>query len=137
MEYPVLQSCSALDIIAAITIQNSKADKISPCFTPFKIFTGRDIPISVLIEAVESSYVDFNSLIYLLFILVSPRSFQRQPSFMLSKALVKSIKTIKTGLLNSIAFSIICSRAKICSIVPLVPVDKLLARQEMKHKDRS
>ena len=55
MEYPDSQSDSDFAIIAAITMQNSKADSTSPCFTPFKIFTARDIPMSVLIDAVEFS----------------------------------------------------------------------------------
>ena len=56
---------------------------------------------------------------YLLLILVLSRSFHRQSSYTLSNALVKSMKHIYTGLLNSIDFSIICSRARICSMVPL------------------
>ena len=37
---------------------------------------------------------------------------------MLSNALVKSKKAMKMRLLNSIDFSIICSKAIICSMVP-------------------
>ena len=65
-ENPDLHSDSAfIRVIAAMTIQNSRADKTSPCLTPFRMLTGLDIPRSVLIDAVELSYVDFRSLIHI------------------------------------------------------------------------
>ena len=61
--------------------------------------------------AVEFWYVNFNKFIYLLFMLVPSRSFQRQSNLMLSNAFLKSMKAIYTGLLNSIDFSMTCSNA--------------------------
>ena len=46
MEKPELHMDSVLCIIEAMTIQKRIADKISPCFTPFKISTDLEIPTS-------------------------------------------------------------------------------------------
>ena len=56
---------------------------------------------------------------YFLSIEVLSRRLHRQDNLTLSKAFVKSMKVICTGLLNSMDFSIIFSRANICSMVPL------------------
>ena len=53
---------------------------------------------------------------------------------MLSNALVKSMKAMKTGLLNSIDFSIICSKAIICSITPPFQADRPPVSLEMRHR---
>ena len=119
MENPDWQSDSDFNIIAAITIQNSRAERISPCFTPLSILTDLVIPMSVVICMLDSLYVNMSRLIYILFILVVSRSFQSLSNSMLSKAFVKSMNAILTGLLNSIDFSIVCFRAMIFSIVPL------------------
>ena len=56
---------------------------------------------------------------YFLLIDVLSSSIHKLESLTLSKAFVKSMNVIWTGLLNSMDFSMICSRANICSIVPL------------------
>ena len=119
MEKPVLHSSSVLRMIDATIMQKRRADSMSPCFTPLSMFTNLEIPMSVLIAAFESLYVLWSSLIYLLFMLVFSSNLHREGNLMLSNAFVKSIKTMYTGLLNSMDFSIICSSAIICSIVPL------------------
>ena len=53
MENPDLQSDSALDMIAAISTQNSIAKRILPCLTPLGICTALVIPMSDLIVANE------------------------------------------------------------------------------------
>ena len=56
---------------------------------------------------------------YFLLIDVLSSSIHKLESLTMSKAFVKSMNVIWTGLLNSMDFSMICSRANICSIVPL------------------
>ena len=56
---------------------------------------------------------------YLLLIDVSSSSIHKQKRLTLSKAFVKSMNVIWTGLLNCMDSSMICSRADICSIVSL------------------
>ena len=102
-----------------MTMQNRIADSTSPCLTPFKMSTQGDVPISVMIYAFEFSYDCFRRLMYLLLIDVLSGSIHRQESLTLSKAFVKSMKVIWTGLSNSMDFSITCSKANICSMVPL------------------
>ena len=99
--------------------ENRMADKTSPCLTPFRISTQRDVPMSVLIYAFEFSIDCFRRLRYFLSVEVLSRRLHRQDNLTLSKAFVKSMKVICTGLLNSIDSSTICSGANICSMVPL------------------
>ena len=56
---------------------------------------------------------------YFLLIDVLSSSIHKLESLTLSKAFVKSMNVIWTGLLNSMDFSMICSWPNICSIVPL------------------
>ena len=100
-------------------MQNRIAESTAPCLTPFRMSTQRDVPISVLIYAFEFSYDCFRRLMYFLLIDVLSSSIHKQESLTLSKAFVKSMNVIWTGLLNSMDFSMICSGANICLIVPL------------------
>jgi len=51
MEKPAPQVSSVRNKTNASATQNRIADNMSPCFTPFFIFTKRLIPMSVLIVA--------------------------------------------------------------------------------------
>ena len=59
MEKPESHSLSAFEMTAVMTKQNSMAERMSPCFTPFRILIVSDVPMSVLMAAVESSLGQF------------------------------------------------------------------------------
>jgi len=91
MEKPAPQVSSVRNKTNASAIQNRIADNMSPCFTPFFIFTKR--LMSVLIVASEH-HKQFKRLMYLILMDDLFKISQSFPSLMLSKALVKSISYV-------------------------------------------
>ena len=53
MENPELHSVSDFKVMADITMQNSRAETTSPCFTPLSILICLDTAMSVFIAAVD------------------------------------------------------------------------------------